>query len=248
MQSIIRYAGLSLFALAAACSDNTPAISNDQAATSSVNETQANDAAQDWTRVIEATAEGGFRMGNPDAKIKIVEFGSFTCPHCADFHEQGLPALKEKYISTGNVSYEFRSFILNQIDVPVTLLAYCVPASAFFAAQDGIFATQENWIGNFQNAQAEINKLQNAPQQEQLAGIIKATKLDGFFKMRGLPAAKQEQCLADNAMIDKISSIRADAVTAYKLTGTPSFLINGTLQDNVFDWNSLKPKLDAALN
>lgn len=243
MNSILKVAGLGLALLTVACDKD--AATNQAAATALKPKATSG---QDWSGTIVATPEGGFRMGNPDAKVKLLEFGSFTCPHCREFHEQAMKVLKDKYVASGLVSYEFRSFILNGIDVPVSLLAYCMPPAAFFTAQDGIYDTQEKWIANFQKAQADINKLQSAPQDVQFAGVIKATQLDAFFKMRGLPAARQQQCLTDKAMLEKIANLRGEAVKTYKLTGTPTFVINGVTQENVFDWKGLQPKLDAALN
>src|SRR3546814_5357699 len=66
--------------------------------------------------------------------------------------------------------------------------------------------------------------------------------------MRGMPASKQQQCLADKEALDRLANIRGDAVKRYNLTGTPTFVINGVTQENVFDWKGLQPKLDAALN
>lgn len=242
MKSIVKVAGLGLALMTAAC--------NQDAATT--NADAANDLkpvkGQDWAKNVVATPEGGFRMGNPNAKVKLIEFASFTCPHCREFHEQAMDALKDKYVGSGQVSYEFRSFILNGIDVPVSLLAYCMPPAAFFAAQDGIFDTQESWVGNIQKAGPELEKLQSAPQDQQFAGVIKVTQLDNFFKTRGLPASKQQQCLTDKAALEKLAAIRGDAVKTYKLTGTPTFVLNGVTQENVFDWKGLQPKLDAALN
>lgn len=243
MKTLFKAAALGLALFTVAC--NKDAASNQADAKAQQGKLQLG---KDWARVVTPTPEGGFRIGNPDAKVKLLEFGSFTCPHCRDFHSESAQTLKSKYIATGQVSWEFRSFILNGIDVPVSLLAYCMAPVAFFATQDGLYDTQEGWIGNFQKAQADINKLQSAPQDAQFAGIIKATQLDAFFKARGLPAARQAQCLADKAALDKLAQIRGDAVKTYNLTGTPTFVINGVTQENVFDWKGLQPKLDAALN
>lgn len=245
MKSMLKVAGLGLALLTAAC--NQDAVTNNADAMANKAKPAA-PAGKDWSKSVVATPEGGFLMGNPNAKVKLLEFGSFTCPHCRDFHTQAAKVLKERYIASGQVAWEFRSFILNGIDVPVSLLAYCVPPAAFFATQDGIYDTQEAWVGSFQKNAGDVNKLQSAPQDQQFAGVIKATGLDGFFKMRGLPASKQQQCLADKAVLEKLAAVRGDAVKTYKLTGTPTFVINGITQENVFDWASLKPKLDAALN
>src|SRR3546814_20540021 len=61
------------------------------------------------------------------------------------------------------------------------------------------------------------------------------TQLDNFFKTRGLPASKQQQCLTDKAALEKLAAIRGDAVKTYKLTGTPTFVLTGVTQETVFD-------------
>ena len=78
----------------------------------------------DWTRVASATAAGGFVMGNPAAKVKLVEYGSLTCPHCRHFDETAAAPLAA-YVRTGRVSWEFRPFLLSGYDIPATLTASC---------------------------------------------------------------------------------------------------------------------------
>ncbi|MFL6763858.1 MAG: thioredoxin domain-containing protein, partial [Sphingomicrobium sp.] len=65
----------------------------------------------DWTRAVAATPEGGFRMGNPAAPVKLVEYGSLACPHCRHFEATGYKPLIQNYVRTGRVSYEFRNFL-----------------------------------------------------------------------------------------------------------------------------------------
>lgn len=243
MNSILKMAGIGLALLTAACNQDA-ATNNADAAANKMAPAQG----KDWTKVVVATTEGGFRMGNPDAPVKLIEFASFTCPHCREFNEAAADVLKSKYVASGKVSLEFRSFILNGIDVPVSLLAYCQPPAAFFATQKALFDTQEQWLGHIQRGGAELERLQSLPQDRQVAGIIDLTQLDDFFKMRGMPASKQQKCLADKEALDRLAKIRGDAVKRYNLTGTPTFVINGVTQENVFDWKGLQPKLDAALN
>ena len=68
-------------------------------------------------------------MGNPKAKVKLVEYGSLTCPHCRHFAETGMVPLKA-YVKSGKVSFEYRNYILNGIDVAATLVARCGGAAA----------------------------------------------------------------------------------------------------------------------
>ena len=65
----------------------------------------------DWTKMVTQTPEGGFLMGNPQADVKLIEYGSMTCPHCAEFAEKDAPALIDKYVKSGRVSFEYRNFV-----------------------------------------------------------------------------------------------------------------------------------------
>ena len=79
----------------------------------------------DWSTVYSATEKGGMLMGNPDAKIRLIEYGSLTCPHCREFDENGAPQLIEKYVKSGQVGYEFRNYVRDPIDLAATLIARC---------------------------------------------------------------------------------------------------------------------------
>jgi protein-disulfide isomerase len=202
----------------------------------------------DWTTTIAATPEGGIRIGNPAAKIKILEFASYTCGHCKAFHEEGLPALKAKYISTGNVSFEQRSFVRNGPDFAASLLVSCQPAVPALAMAGKLFAEQEKWSQPFIDMTAAQNQAITAlPQAQQPAKLAEIAGLDAWAATRGLPLAKARACLADKANQDRLIAIRNDAMTNYKLEGTPTFGINGVPVPGVYDWASFEPKLQAML-
>ena len=111
----------------------------------------------DWSTVVTKTAEGGFVMGNPNAKVKLVEFGSMTCPHCAEFEEQGGKPLIDNYVKKGLVSWEFRNFVRDPFDMAATLLARCGGEANFFGMTRTLFHDQKNWIGKMQAAdQAQL--------------------------------------------------------------------------------------------
>ena len=71
----------------------------------------------DWSKLVSRTPEGGYLMGNPKADVKLVEFGSMSCPHCAEFEEKGAQKLINDYVKTGRVSYEFRNFVRDPLDI-----------------------------------------------------------------------------------------------------------------------------------
>ena len=84
-------------------------------------------------------------MGNPTARVKLVEYGSLACPHCRHFEETGYKPLLQRYVRTGKVSYEFRKMVLNAPDIAVSLLARCAGAGKFFPMSEEVYATQPEW-------------------------------------------------------------------------------------------------------
>lgn len=207
-------------------------------------------AARDWTQVFAATPEGGIRMGNPNAKVKLLEFASLTCPHCRVFQQEGMPAIKAKYVATGNVSYEFRPFILNGVDFAPSLLVRCQAPAGAFNLIEAFFDQQTNWVQPFTKPlspemQAKLGAL---PEEQQITAFAANGQLDTFVRTRGVTRAKFDQCTSDKAGIAKLNAIREDATKTYSLTGTPTFAINGTTAKDVADWGKLKPLLDAAVS
>ena len=103
----------------------------------------------DWTEVVNATA-AGFMMGNPNAKVKLVEIGALTCPHCREFDEKGVPTLVDKYVKSGQVSWEFRTYLLNGFDIPAALIARCNGAKTYFPLVRAMYKDQPLWVGKIQ--------------------------------------------------------------------------------------------------
>ena len=199
----------------------------------------------DWSQVVSETAQGGMIMGNPNARVKLVEFGSMTCSHCAAFAEEGVPSLVDKYVKSGQVSFEFRNFIRDPADLGAAVLARCNGPAAFFPLTDQLFAAQEEWLGRAQTMTPEQQQqLAGAPQPA--AAFAQALGLDQFVRARGVPAAKAQACLADQAQVQRLVQGRDAAEKEYQITGTPSFLINNKVAE-ASDWKALEPLLQAAL-
>ncbi|WP_353216437.1 thioredoxin domain-containing protein [Sandarakinorhabdus sp.] len=229
----------------AACNDSkTAAPAPDAALPAAV----AAPAGQNWAEVVTATPEGGFRMGNPNAKVKLLEFASLTCPHCKDFHEAAAATIKSKYVASGNVSYEYRNFVLNGPDFAATVLSRCQGPEAFFGLLDAFYADQAGWIEPFGKlSKTDQEALGKLPEDEQVRRMAELGGLADYVKLRGIPRAKFDQCLSDPAQAKAVNDLRNQAVNEYKLTGTPSFIINGTVQEGVFEWRDLEVKLQTAL-
>jgi protein-disulfide isomerase len=232
----------------AACGEKTATPDTSGAADAPAGPAVAAPAGQNWVDVVAATPEGGFRMGNPDARVKLVEFASLTCPHCREFHEAAAATLKSKYVACGNVSYEYRNFVLNGPDYAATVLARCQGPAAFFGLLDNFYADQMGWTEPFGRiGKADQEALSKLPEDQAIARMAELGGLADYVKLRGIPRAKFDQCLADPAQLKAVNDLRNQAVNELKLTGTPSFIINGTVQEGVFSWADLETKLQAAL-
>lgn len=202
----------------------------------------------DWSSMVVQTPEGGFLMGNPNAKVKLVEYGSMTCPHCAAFDEEGVKPLIENYVKKGLVAFEFRNFVRDPYDITASIVARCGGAPSFFGLTRAFFTDQKEWIGKIQAADpAVMSGLQAQPPQQQFKTIADLAGFPAFAAMRGLPKGKTDACLADPAAASQLVQMNSDATSTYSIAGTPSFLINGELVEAAADWKALEPALQAAI-
>ena len=202
----------------------------------------------DWSTVVSKTPEGGFLMGNPNAKVKLVEFGSMTCPHCAAFEEEGTKPLIDNYVKKGLVSFEFRNYVRDPYDVTAALIARCGGEASFFGLTRSLFADQRGWVGKIQAADpAKMQALQTMPPAQQFSTIAEMAGLKQFAAMRGVPRAKSEQCLANEAEVNQLVQMNSDAASNFNIPGTPAFVINGALVESVAAWEQLEPKIKEAL-
>ena len=202
----------------------------------------------DWTQAVAETPEGGFRMGNPDAPVKLVEYASVTCPHCAEFSEEASETLKNDYVKNGQVSWEFRHFLLPfPTDPGMSLLARCQGPGPFFTLTEQLYADQRNWTAKVQALpEAQLQPLQALPPEQQVVQIIKLAGIDEFFRLRGMPQAKIDQCLGDRQALQRLIEITNRGVQD-GVTGTPTFFINGEIVQKASSWGALKPALDKAV-
>ncbi|WP_235973957.1 DsbA family protein [Parasphingopyxis marina] len=214
---------------------------------SSANGGQANgpvvaDTSQNWVETVEKTEEGGFRMGNPDAAIRIVEYGSLTCPHCADFAEQSFNPLVENYISQGTVSFEMRNFVRDPLDLAAALLARCNGAAPFFQLNERLFANQAAMITQVQGA-GEARLQQIAQSSDPVLGYAEAAGLIPLVGGMGISETQARQCLADQDLVGELETLRNTALSEYNLSGTPTFLINGQVASGVVTWPQLEARI-----
>ncbi len=216
---------------------------NETAASNAPIEAVAPPPGGDWSQMVRQTADGGFLMGNPNADVKVVEYASMTCPHCAEFAHTGMQPLIDKYVKTGRVSFEFRNFVMNGLDLSMSLIARCGGPERFFPLAEAMFENQRQFFDKMQAAPPEQQQaLGQTPQgSAQLAG------LQPWAAQRGVPSARQQQCLTNQAEIDRLVQMTSDASSVHNVQGTPSFLINGELVEQASTWDRLEPRIREAL-
>ncbi len=204
-------------------------------------------AERDWSKVVAATPEGGYRMGNPDAPVKVIEFLSLTCGHCAHFAEEGAPRLIENYVKTGRVSLEYRNFILNGLDLVAAVVSRCAAPADYFRVSDAMLGAQEQWIARIQGlTEAQRKAIADLGPTAGLGRVAVIGGLDAIAARHGVGAVEMQACLADESRTQKVIEMRGAAEQDYHIHGTPSFVINGKLAEGVHDWAALEPLLRPA--
>ncbi len=208
----------------------------------------AGPAVADWTHVVTATPEGGFRMGNPNAKVKLVEYFSFTCPHCAAFSAEGYGPLQDKYVRTGNVSVEVRVALRDALDFVTALSARCAAPAAYFATVEDVMAAQSDWEGKASDwIGAHKEELNGPGKQAAIRTLVGQAGLEAIVGKHGVAPAALGRCLEDKGAEAALQRSTEDAWNVRKIGGTPGFLINDVLQTDTYGWAALEPKIQAAL-
>lgn len=202
-------------------------------------------AGSQWADIVTVTPEGGYKIGNPDAPLKLVEYASHTCGACANFAATGKPALKEKYVASGVVSFELRNLVRDPIDLTIATLVRCGPKENMQPLADQAWASLEGIFGAVQANQALYESAGNQPVEQRFITIAEAADLISFFSARGLSADQSRACLADTKAIEAIANASSQQSEQLKIAGTPSFLLNGSKLD-VTQWPQLEPLLQRA--
>jgi protein-disulfide isomerase len=148
-------------------------------------------------------------LGPANAPVTITEYASMTCPHCAAFNENVFPKIKSEYIDSGKVRYVFREFPLDIKAAAGSMLARCIAkddAGKYFAIIDMLFKQQNDWVTK--NTTETLTRI---------------------GKQAGLSQQAVEDCLKDQALLDKIAADQKFANEVLKVNSTPTFFINGEM-------------------
>lgn len=193
-----------------------------------------------WMLTFGLSNKGAHIVGNPAAPSKVVEYMSYTCGHCAAFENNEAAPFKAAYVATGKASLEVRNLVLNPVDLTAAMLARCGGKGRFFGNHKHLFATQKTWLSKSNKISAATEaKLKAQDYVGFMNGVYTEIGLSTIMQQRGITLAQGKACLADKAAFDAIISM-TDEATALGVTGTPTFLINGTVQDHIHNYQALK--------
>ena len=174
-----------------------------------------------------AEAPGDFSLGSPDAPVKIVEYASFTCPHCATFHANVFNELKAEYIDTGKVHFTLREVYFDRYGLWAAMVARCGGEMRYFGIHDMLFDQQQDWAAS-QDPMEVVGKLKTI-------GLT-----------AGLDQAALDACLNDQATAEALIKQFEANMAADGVTGTPTIFINGAKHSNM-TYADLKALIDAEL-
>jgi protein-disulfide isomerase len=200
-----------------------------------------------WTSVVVRTPDG-YRMGNPDAAVKLVEYGSRTCPVCGAFGREATKPLEEM-VKTGKLSWEFREFLVHgQPDIAPAMLGRCIGTAKFFPVLERMYIEQDPIEEKLRDpaAPALAEKMQRQPALEVAKAWADYLGYYPFMAKQGMTAAQAQACLADTKELDTILRTMGEAQESLNVHGTPSFFINDKPAENAYSWATLQPLLQAA--
>ena len=201
-----------------------------------------------WLARVEHTADGGHRMGNPRAKVQLMEFVSYTCPHCADFFKTSDGPMQIAYVAPGKVALEVRHVIRNPVDLAAALLTECGPETKFFANHAAILRSQDTWLSRLgRTSEATRARWSTGPISQRMRAVAADTGFYEIMARRGYDQISADKCLSNEAEARRIAEQSAAGTEKYGVTGTPSFVLDGILLGDIHTWDALQPKIAARL-
>ncbi|MGE3692793.1 MAG: DsbA family protein, partial [Novosphingobium sp.] len=204
-------------------------------------------ARRNWNTVIAVTPTGSHVLGNPAAKVKLTEFISYTCNHCAQFDREASDRLRVTGVAQGTVSVEVRHLVRDPIDMTVAMLTNCGPSAKFFLNHTAFLRSQDRWIAAANNAgDAQRQRWSTGDMPSRMRAIASDFGFYSVMASRGYDRTLVDRCLADRAMAQRLAA-QTEAASKLGVTGTPSFLINGELLAGTHSWDMLQPQIESRL-
>jgi protein-disulfide isomerase len=164
-------------------------------------------------------------LGDVNAPVKIVEYMSMTCPHCAHFHNTTFDEIKKKYIDTGKVYFVIREFPFDPRAAAAFMLARCAPEQQYYPFVAMLFKQQQSW----------------ATAQDARAALLQMSKMAGFSQ------ETFEACLTNQKLLDDVNATMQRGATEFGVNSTPTFIINGKRYAGDMSVESMSALVDSLL-
>ncbi|MEO0062934.1 MAG: hypothetical protein RLZZ08_1494 [Pseudomonadota bacterium] len=202
-------------------------------------------AAPNWVATVTLT-DGGHMIGNPAATVKLTEYISYTCPHCAAFAREGEEPLKLAYIAPGKLTLEVRHLLRDPVDLTAALLTNCGAPAKFPQNHSAFMLSQNTWMPKMQAAtDAQTQRWFNGPNIARRRAIASDLGFYAIMERRGYGRVAVDQCLGDEALATRLADTAGREWKLPGIGGTPAFAINGTVLTGTHNWASLEPQLKA---
>ena len=198
---------------------------------------------RDWADTVRPAPAGGYLIGNPAAKVKLVEYVSYTCPHCKHFTEQSRAVLMGKMVRDGSTSVEIRNQVHDRIDFTAVILSRCIPAAGFRRYHDAVYAAQDQWYQKAAEYDQSGAVASLSTNQARARALADRSGLSAIALRAGLTRARLDRCFADGTVLNAVA--KSAAAIPQTVDSTPAFEINGRLVLHV-TWAELEPQLRAA--
>ncbi|MEO0752954.1 MAG: DsbA family protein [Pseudomonadota bacterium] len=177
---------------------------------------------------VDTSAVVEMAMGDENAPVTMVEYASFTCPHCASFHQNQFKDLKAEFIDTGKVRFIYRDVYFDKFGLWASMVARCGGSERFFGITDMIYDEQRDWIGDGTDA-----------------GV--AERLRKIGKVAGLTQDELDACLSDRDHAQALVASYQENSEADDVSSTPTLIINGRKYQNMA-YPELKDIIEGKLN
>lgn len=166
-------------------------------------------------------------LGNPDAKVTLTEYASYTCPHCAHFHEAVFKPFKAEYVDTGKVKFVYREVYFDRYGLWAAIVARCGGDMRYFGINGILFEKQQEWAAS-----------------DDPTVVVENLKTIG--RTAGLSNEQLDACMKDQKFVEAMIAKFQKDMEADQVDGTPTLFINGTKHSNM-SYEDLKALLDAEL-
>jgi protein-disulfide isomerase len=200
---------------------------------------------RNWNAAVAVTPSGSHQLGNPAAAVKLVEYISYTCPHCAAFETQADGPMRLAYVSAGKLQIEVRHYVRDPVDLTVAMLTNCGAPAKFFLNHATFLRSQATWIQPMTNSTpAQRARWSSGDMLTRRRAIASDFHMYEIMQSRGYERVAVDRCLADDAMAQRLAQQNVEA-DRLGVAGTPSFLLNGQMLYGTHDWSLLQPQLAA---